>query len=81
METTDGTISPPMSCGRAESAPADALPAPASEVLWRLVRCSSAAALVTMELPLVLVLVLVVPATVTETLNSRWPDLLPQDCG
>ena len=72
METTDGTISPPMSCD---------LPAPASAALWRLVRCSSAAALVTMELPLVLVLVLVVPATVTETLNSRWPDLLPQNCG
>ena len=35
-----------------------------------------------MELPLVLVLVvLVVPAAVTETLNRRWPDLLPQDCG
>ena len=34
-----------------------------------------------LPLVLVLVLVLVVPATVTETLNSRWPDLLPQDCG
>ena len=34
-----------------------------------------------MELPVVLVLVLVLPTTSAETLNSRWQDLLPQDCG
>ena len=61
-------------------------PAPAARqlnilALQRLVRRSTVATLPNMELPVALVLVLVLPTTTAETLNSRWPNLLPQDCG
>ena len=39
-----------------------------------------AAPVVTMALLVLLVLVMA-PAAITTTLNSQWPELLPQDCG